>query len=284
VLGKVVLVTGANSGLGLVTARELARQGARVMMLCRDRARGAQALVEVAKVATGPAPELLLADLSSKASVRAVAKQVRARTASLDVLVNNAGAIFQTRRLSVDGVEMTFATNHLGPFLLTNLLLDRLSASGGGRIVNVAAHMPSSRFDFDNVQGERRYGFLSAYFSSKLANLIFTCDLARRLQDRDVTVNAVSPGPTSTNFAHDVTGPLAFFIQVMKRVAFPPPETAAQTIVYLASSPEVAGVTGQFFFRGHAVAMKPVARDPQVGARLWTLCAGLVDLMEGVRV
>jgi len=274
VLGKVVLVTGANSGVGFVTARELARQGAQVLMLCRDAGRGAQALAEVSRVATGAPPQLLLADLSSQADVRRVAGQVPAH---LDVLVNNAGAIFQTRELSVDGVEMTFATNHLGPFLLTNLLLDRLSAAGS-RIINVTAHAPRAEFDFDNVQGERRYGLFSAYFRSKIANLIFTCDLARRLEGAGVTVNAVTPGPTSTQFGRNITGPLALLIQFMKRWVFPPADKAARTMIDLASSPDVAGVSGRFFFRGKAGDMPPVACDPQVGMRLWRLCAELAGL------
>ena len=196
--GKSVLITGANSGIGFVTARELAKMGARVLMVCRDPVRGAQAQAAVATTATGPAPELLLADLSSQAAIHALGHDLHQRLAAIDVLVNNAGGIFAHREVTADGIERTFATNHLGPFLLTNLLLDLVRTGAGGRIVNVASESYSSKLDFDNLQGEKSYRFLSAYFRSKLENIIFTFDLAKRLHDAGVTVNCVSPGPSRT--------------------------------------------------------------------------------------
>jgi retinol dehydrogenase 12 len=280
-LGKIVLITGASSGIGLVTARELARMGAGVLMACRDAGRGARARLDVANAATGPAPELLLADISSQSAVRALAHDIRRRFAGIDVLINNAAAIHARRELTADGIERTFATNHLGPFLLTNLLLDLVCGGTGARIVNVAAETPLSRLEFDNLQGEKRYGFLSAYFRSKLENIIFTLDLAKRLQGTGVTVNCCSPGPTRTGFGDNMTGWPGLFPRLLKPL-FPSAEKGARTLIYLASSPEVAGVSGRFFLWQRARPTKPVTRDSEVAARLWRISAGLVGLpIEG---
>jgi NAD(P)-dependent dehydrogenase (short-subunit alcohol dehydrogenase family) len=275
--GKVVLITGANSGVGFVTARELANRGARVLMVCRDPERGSRAQAEVAKAATGAAPELLLADMSSQQSVRALAAEIRRRVAAVDVLINNAAGIFTHRELTADGIEKTFATNHLGPFLLTNLVLDLVCASSGGRIVNVAADGYPSKLDFDNLQSEKSHFFLGAYFRSKLENLIFTFDLAKRLQGTGVTVNCVSPGPARTRFGDNLTG-LSSLLPRLAKPLFPSPEKGARTMIYLAASPEVAGVSGRFFFRQRAKRTKPVTRDTEVAARLWRVSADLVGL------
>jgi NAD(P)-dependent dehydrogenase (short-subunit alcohol dehydrogenase family) len=275
--GKIALITGANSGIGFVTAVELAKMGARVLMVCRDGERGAHARAAVAKAASGAAPELLLADISSQKSIRALADDVSQRFASIDVLINNAGGIFANRELTTDGIERTFATNHLGPFLLTNLLLDRVSAGTGGRIVNVASESYPSKLDFGNLQGERSYGFLNAYFRSKLENIIFSLDLAQRLQPSGVTVNCMSPGPTSTRFGDNMTGLAGLFPRLAKKL-FPSPEKGARTLVYLASSPEIAGVSGRFFLRQRVRSTKPVTHDREVAAQLWRVSAELVGL------
>jgi NAD(P)-dependent dehydrogenase (short-subunit alcohol dehydrogenase family) len=275
--GKIALITGANSGIGFVTAVELAKMGARVLMVCRDGERGARARAAVAKAASGAAPELLLADISSQKSIRALADDVSQRFASIDVLINNAGGIFANRELTTDGIERTFATNHLGPFLLTNLLLDRVSAGTGGRIVNVASESYPSKLDFGNLQGERSYGFLNAYFRSKLENIIFSLDLAQRLQPSGVTVNCMSPGPTSTRFGDNMTGLAGLFPRLAKKL-FPSPEKGARTLVYLASSPEIAGVSGRFFLRQRVRSTKPVTHDREVAAQLWRVSAELVGL------
>lgn len=274
--GKVVVVTGANSGIGFVACRELAKMGATVLLVCRDAQRGARALETVAQSATGEPPELLLADLASQAAVRALADDLHRRPA-IDVLINNAGAIFARRELTGDGIEKTFATNHLGPFLLTNLVLDLVGARPGGRIVNVAAESFLSALNFDNLQGEKRYGFLSAYFRSKLENIIFSFDLAERLKATGITVNCLSPGLTNTRFGHEMTGPVSLFPRYVKKL-FPSAETGARTLIYLASAPELDGISGQFFLRQRARKTKPVTRDAEVAARLLSISAELVRL------
>jgi NAD(P)-dependent dehydrogenase (short-subunit alcohol dehydrogenase family) len=278
--GKTVLITGANSGVGLAAAIALARMGARILMICRDARRGADALDVVADAASEAGPVLLLADMSSQKSIRALAEEVRRRFLVIDVLINNAGGIFAERGLSVDGIERTFATNHLGPFLLTNLVIDLVKAAGAARIVNVAAEAYPGRLEFDNLQGERRYGFLNAYFRSKLENIIFSFELARRLEGSGVTANCMSPGPTRTQFGDNMTGLPGLFPNV-KRL-FPGPETGARTLVYLASSPEVEGVSGRFFLRQRARRTKPVTLDREIAARLWRISAELVGLPDEV--
>jgi len=277
--GKIVLITGANSGVGFATAVALARVGARVLMVCRDGKRGEAARATVADAAGGAAPELLLADMSSQQSVRALADEIRRRENKIDVLINNAGGMFAERALTVDGIEKTFATNHLGPFLLTNLIIDLVRAASGGRIINVAAEAYPGKLDFDNLQGERQYGFLSAYFRSKLENIIFTVELARRLNGSGVTVNCMSPGPTRTGFGSNMTGLAGLFPRLTK-IWFPGPEVGARTLIHLASSPEVRGVSGRFFLRKRARRTKPVTLDPEVAARLWRISAELVGLPD----
>jgi NAD(P)-dependent dehydrogenase (short-subunit alcohol dehydrogenase family) len=275
--GKTVLITGANSGIGFVTARELARTGARVLMVCRDNERGANARAAAAQAATGAAPELLLADMSSLQAIRALADDVCQRFSTIDVLINNAAAIFAERGLTADGIERTFATNHLGPFLLANLVIDLIRAGTGARIVNVATEVYPSKLDFDNLEGENSYGFLSAYFRSKLANIIFSLELARRLKDSGVSVNCMSPGPTSTRFGDNMSGLAGLFPRLLKKL-FPSAAVGARTLIYLASSPEVEGILGRFFLRQQARPTKPVTSDPEVAARLWRVSAELVGL------
>ena len=275
--GKTVLITGANSGIGFVTAVELAKMGARVLMVCRDTERGAHARAAVAQVASGAPPELLLADISSQQAIRALANEVRQRFPKIDVLINNAGGIFAESGFTANGIERTFATNHLGPFLLTNLLIDLVKTGTGGRIVNVVSESYPSRLDFGNLQGEKGYGFLSAYFRSKLENIIFSLDLAQRLQNSGVTVNCMSPGPTSTRFGDNMTGLAGLFPRLAKKL-FPSPEKGARTLIYLSSSPDVEGVSGRFFLRQRARRTKPVTSDAEVAARLWRVSSDLVGL------
>lgn len=280
--GKVVLVTGANSGVGFATARALAELGSAVIMVCRDPNRGDSAKDAVAKVATGPAPVLLLADLSSQAAVRVLAGEVRSRFQRIDVLISNAGAIFARRELTVDGIEKTFATNHLAPFLLTHLLLDLVLAAPTGRIVIVASESHSSKIDLDNLQGEKKYNFLGAYNRSKLANILFTYELARRLDGTGVTANCLSPGPVKTRFGDNMTGLPRLFPLLMKRlpILFVAPDKGASTSIYLASSPEVAGLSGKFFLRGREARTKPISYDHDIAAQLWSISEKLTALKQ----
>lgn len=277
--GKIVLITGANSGVGFVTARSLAELGAEVIMVCRDRARGDLARKEIARGAAGPEPMLLLADLSSQAAIHKLADEVRARLRRIDVLINNAGAIFGQREMTDDGIEKTFAINHLAPFLLTNLLLELVQAAPRGRILVVASESHSGSLAFDNLQGERRYNFFGAYNRSKLGNILFTYELARHLKDTGTTVNCLSPGPTVTPFANNLTGLPALLPRLLKRIPYllRSPEKGAETLIYAASSPELEGVSGRFFLRCRETKTKKVTYNTEIAARIWRvseeLCA-----------
>jgi NAD(P)-dependent dehydrogenase (short-subunit alcohol dehydrogenase family) len=276
--GKTVLVTGASSGIGLAAATALARMGARVLMVCRDAGRGERARAAVAGPATGPAPQLWLADLSSQRQIHRLAETLHRQSCEIDVLINNAAAIFAQRELTEDGIEKTFATNHLAPFLLTLLVGDLIVA--GGRIVNVASEDHATKLEFDNLGGEKHYNFLAAYRRSKLCNILFTYELARRMKGAGITVNCVSPGPTGTRFGYNMAGLAGLVPRVFMPVAglFVSPEQGAHTLVHLASSPDVAGITGQFFLRMQKRQTKPVTYDTQAAARLWDTSANLAGL------
>jgi NAD(P)-dependent dehydrogenase (short-subunit alcohol dehydrogenase family) len=274
---KTIVITGASSGLGLAIARQLAATGARLVMVSRDPARGRAAREQVTSVATGPEPIFLAADLSSQESIRGLAAVLHGRFTSIDVLINNAGTASGTRDLTVDGFEKTFATNHLGPFLLTNLLLDLLPS--GGRVVNTVSETHSGRIEWDNLQGERRYTFFSAYARSKAAEILFTYELARRLQGTGITANCFTPGPTASGFGRGTRG----FIRVMStlvNVIGRRPEVSARTGVYLALSPEMEGVSGQYFHHDRPARSKSVTYDVQIAARLWAVSEALTGAGE----
>ncbi len=272
---RIVVVTGANSGIGFETARGLAKLGAEVVLVCRDTARGGAAQKELAKVSAGPAPTLLLADLSSQSAIRAVSAEIRARFSRVDVLINNAGAAFPKRGLTVDGIEKTFAVNHLAPFLLTHLLLDLLRAAPAARIIGVTSDLHSGTIDFDDLQSERRYSWLRAYALSKLGNILFTKELARRVAGTALTANCLEPGPAVTRFGRGAGGTLGIVARMMQLAAFlriaASTEEGARTPVYLASSPEAARVSGRYFRKCREVAPKPIADDVAVAARLWEI-------------
>jgi NAD(P)-dependent dehydrogenase (short-subunit alcohol dehydrogenase family) len=278
---KTALVTGSSAGVGFVTARALAERGATVLMVSRDPDHAAVALEAVRAVATGPAPRVLLADLSSMDSVRALASSVRGQCDHLDVLINNAAAVFRRREMTVDGIEKTLATNHLAPFLLTNLLLDRVRSAPAGRIVNVASESHASEIHWDNLEGERGYNFFRAYLLSKACNLLFTYELARRLAGTAVTVNAVSPGPTMTSFGRGEGGPVVLLRALMRVLRFVgiagTPERGARTMIHLACSDEVEHVTGRFFVRGRERRTNRITHDADVAARLWRASEALCD-------
>jgi NAD(P)-dependent dehydrogenase (short-subunit alcohol dehydrogenase family) len=280
--GKVCLVTGATSGIGLVTARELARQGARVVLVGRSHEKLDAVLQQIrAETGSQQKAEALLADLSCQEQVRDLARQFQERHQRLDVLVNNAGGMWLKRELTTDGIERTFAVNHLAYFLLTNLLLDVLKASAASapaRVVNVssAAHKRAT-LDFDNLQGERSYGGWRQYCRSKLMNLLFTYELARRLEGTAVTANALHPGFVATGFAGN-NGWRGRLIQLAARLFGLSVEQGARTIVYLASSPEVAGVSGRYFVRERAVDSSSASYDQAAAKRLWQLSAAMTGL------
>ncbi|MCW5849754.1 MAG: SDR family oxidoreductase [Anaerolineae bacterium] len=269
--GKVVLVTGATAGIGEVTTRELARLGATVVGVARNPQKAAQ-VAQTIQAATGVQVNFLIADLSSLAQVRHLADEFKRKYNRLDVLINNAGAVNTSRRETVDGYEMTFALNHLSYFLLTNLLLDLLQASAPSRIVNVSSDASrGGRINFDDIEGRRGYSGWSAYSQSKLANILFTFELARRLQGTGVTANVLHPGFVATNFGHNNGGLMALGLGLFQRVAALKPDQGAATQIYLASSPEVEGVTGRYFDKSKAVQAPPAAYDEAAARRLWEL-------------
>jgi NAD(P)-dependent dehydrogenase (short-subunit alcohol dehydrogenase family) len=276
--GKTCLVTGATSGIGKAAARELARQGAAVVVSGRNPEKCTATVQDIQRETGNPSVDFLLADLSSQREVRQLAEDFKSRYQRLDVLVNNAGAIVLSRRQSVDGIEMTFALNHLSYFLLTNLLMDSLRSSNPSRVVNVSssAHQ-QARIDFEDLQGAHRYRGWSAYGRSKLANLLFTFELARRLEGTGVTANAVHPGLVATGLLTN-NGLAGRLMNLGLRVAGRGVAAGAETIVYLASSPEAAGVTGEYFVEKKAVPSSQAARDAAAAGRLWQISAELTGL------
>ena len=277
--GKTVLVTGATSGIGLEASVALARQGARVVMVGRDRAKTELAAVAVTARA-GVKPEAqLLCDFSSQASIRALAGQVLERCERVDVLVNNAGGVNKTRRLSADGIEATFAVNHLGYFLLTNLLLDRLVRSAPARVVTVASvgHRHGT-LDFDDLGYERGYSIMKAYARSKLANVLFAAELARRLEGTGVTSNSLHPGAVATNIWSGAPLWAKPIILLLFRPFFISAEKGGSYIVRLAASPELDGVTGKYFEEGRRVEPAPLAQDAALARGLWDVSGSMVGL------
>lgn len=280
--GRTCLVTGATGGIGMQTALRLAMLGATVIIVGRDPARAAAAASELRRRAPLAQAETLTADLSSLEQVRALASQVQASCDRLDVLVNNAGVISMRRQLTAEGLETTFATNHLGPFLLTCLLRGLLERSAPARVVTVssAVHRQVRAIGWDDLACGRRAGQGQAYPLSKLANILFTAELARRLAGTGVTANCLHPGFVRTGLGRDVTGPLGAVVQIALRLR-PGPAAGAVTPVYLASSPEVAGVTGGYFVRSRLAEPSALARDPEAAARLWALSEQLAGLTPG---
>ncbi|MBV8528432.1 MAG: SDR family NAD(P)-dependent oxidoreductase, partial [Candidatus Dormibacteraeota bacterium] len=273
------VITGASSGIGLVTARELSAAGYEVVMISRESEHATAARAIVAEAAAGPAPVQYLTDLASQAQVRAVAAKIRSRYDRVDVLINNAGTSLSERELTEDGIERTLAVNHLAPFLLTRLLLDLVVRAPAGRIVMVSSETHSGKLDFDKLQGEKRYNFFAAYTRSKLENILFAYELARRLEGTRVTVNALSPGPARSRFGDNMTGFPLLFSKAMKRTPlFKSPEKAARTSIYLATSPDVEGVTGKFFMHCKERRSKRITHDLEVAARLWTVSEQLTGL------
>src|SRR5579863_10050278 len=250
--GKICMVTGANSGIGKATALALAQMGATVVMVCRDRARGEEAKSEITTKSRNNAVDLLQADLSSQRSIRQLVENFQHHYTQLHVLINNAGAgaAFTGRRETVDGLEMTFAVNYLAPFLLTNLLLDVLKTSAPARIVNVSSNSHKAGYiQMDDLQEEQHYRSMRVYGQAKLAVVLFTYELARRLQGTGVTANCLHPGFVATQFGQSGAGPVfRLLVKVIGSFGTSPQE-GAKTSIYLASSPEVEGVTDKYFVK-----------------------------------
>lgn len=276
--GRVCVITGANSGIGFATAKALVQEGATVVVCARNPERGEQAVERLREANPDADIGLQLLDLASLASVRRGAAELLATYPQIHVLINNAGLILGDRRVTEDGFEATMGTNHLGPFLLTHLLVDRLEANAPARIVNISsvAHAAARRgLDFDDLHYERRpYASFGAYAASKLANIYFTVALARRLEGRGVTVNALHPGVIRSGFGRD--GDTGSFFGTLVKIGGPlltSPEKGARTSIYLASSDEVEGISGQYFVREKARRPAKIARDEAAAERLWRISA-----------
>ncbi|HEY1012610.1 MAG TPA: SDR family oxidoreductase [Herpetosiphonaceae bacterium] len=270
--GKTCLVTGATAGIGEVTATALAGMGARVLLVSRDQRRGDETLARIRQAHPAADVSFLQADLSSQAEIRRLAAEVLARLDRLDVLVNNAGAVFMERKESVDGIEMTLALNHINYFLLTNLLLPLLKASAPARIVSVAstAHKMTG-LNFDDLQGRRSFNGMVIYGQSKLANIVWTNELARRLAGSGVTANSLHPGVVATKFGHNNQGLAARLAVLAFKVFGLSPEKGARTSIHLASSPAVEGVTGTYFVNRKPAKPAKQALDPAAGKLLWEI-------------
>lgn len=263
---RICLVTGANSGIGLATAAGLARQGARVVLACRNPERGEAARREIAETTGNRNVDLLIADLSSQRDVRRLAEQVRERYGRLHVLVNNAGGLFPKRQTSPDGFEMTLAVNYLSPFLLTHLLLEELEKGGRARVVNVASEVQAKRLDPEDLPNPAAYGSFQAYGQAKLAVVLMTYYLAVRVRERGITVNALHPGVVYTPQASRVA---PAFARPLMKLFMASPEKGARTSLYLASSPEAESLTGRYFKDGKPKRSVPVSYDEELQRRLY---------------
>ncbi len=277
--GKVCVITGATSGIGQVAAEQLAARGMRLVVVARERARGEATLARLAKCGPGVTHSLHVADLSRIAETKRVAADIAAAEPRIDVLINNAGGILGARRLTEDGLERHFATNHVAYVVLTHGLRERLFASVPARVINTAsaAHQ-GGRLDFDDLQLARGYNTIFAYECSKLCNILFTRELARRWTGSGVTVNCFHPGFTATRIGN-AAGMLSVFIRIAKLFAISP-ERGARTLVYLATSPEVANTTGGYFADNRLIAPSFAAEDDAAAKRLWAETAKLAGLDE----
>ena len=276
--GATVVITGATSGIGEVAADRLAAKGARIVLIARDRARGEEVLKHLHAIAPHAAHAVHYADLSKMRETKKVATEILQAEPHIDVLINNAGAMFNSRRVTDDGLEMTFATNHLSYFVLANILKARMTA--GGRIVCTAsdAHK-GARLDFEDLQSAKGYSGFGVYGRSKLCNILFTRELARRLDGTGITANCLHPGFVATRFGNQSGGVLSLAIRAAKNFALTP-EQGAETIIYLASSPDVAGVTGGYFYKCRPAAPTREAQNDGDAKRLWDISARLAGMAD----
>jgi NAD(P)-dependent dehydrogenase (short-subunit alcohol dehydrogenase family) len=276
--GKICLITGGNSGIGKATALGLASLNGTVVIVSRDKDKGEAALLEIRTRSGNKNVDAMVADLSSQDSVRELAHDFKVRYKKLHVLINNAGIFLPKRVPTIDGLETTFATNHLGHFLLTNLLLDMLKASAPSRIINLtsSAHY-GTEMNFEDLQGEKKYSGYHAYSQSKLANVLFTYQLAKQLEGTGITVNCLHPGVVRTGFGRDQRGLMSILVTVARPFMISP-DRAARAAIYLATSPELAGVTGKFFSRGKEQKSSAESYDAASAERLWNVSFELTKL------
>src|SRR5262245_27280606 len=273
--GRVCLVTGANSGIGKATALSLAKRGATVVMVCRNRDRGEVARADIVKQSGSASIDLRITDLSSQSAIHQLAEVVKATYPVLHVLINNAGLNLSRRTMTVDGIETTFAVNHLAPFLLSQLLLDALKAAAPARIINITSGLLQP-IAFDDLRREKRYRAMEVYAQSKMANLLFTYAFAQRIEGSGVTVNCVTPGLVRTNLGRDARGLFRLFLSVMRPV-MKTPEQAAEAVLYLASSPAMAGVSGKCFAGTNETSPASTADDVAAAERLWRISVQLTQ-------
>jgi NAD(P)-dependent dehydrogenase (short-subunit alcohol dehydrogenase family) len=278
--GKTVVITGGTSGIGEVAAEALAQMGARIILVARNRSRADATLARLRRGGPGAAHSTYLADLTRLAEMKRVAAEIANREPPIDILINNAGALFGTRRLTEDGLEYTFALNHMAYFVVTEGLRERLLVSGGARIINTAsaAHQRAT-LDFDDLQSANGFRATKAYSRSKLCNILFTRELARRVHDTGVTANCLHPGFVATRFADESGGLISRFAWLAKFFAISPAE-GAQTIIYLASSPEVANMTGKYFYKCRPTTPSAAALDDRAALALWQRSAALAGIKE----
>jgi NAD(P)-dependent dehydrogenase (short-subunit alcohol dehydrogenase family) len=279
--GKVCMVTGSTSGIGLAAAMGLARQKATLIVVGRNPEKGADIVNRIRQMTNNPAVAFMQADLSSQEQIHILAGEFNKLHPHLDILINNAGGLFMKRTLSVDGIEMSFALNYLAGFLLSHLLLDALKASGAGRIVNVSsfAHL-YVKIDLEDLENKKRYWGFRAYARAKLAEILFTYELARRLKSSPVTVNALSPGLVATHFGSNNRGVTRWLIPMGLKMIASSPEAGARTAVYLASSAKVAGMTGKYFAKNKPVRSSSITYDEAIAKRLWNVSVKLTGLVQ----
>jgi len=280
---KICLVTGANSGIGKEMALALAITGAHVIMVCRNAEKSRVALEQIKAISGSKSIDLLIADLSSHAEIRSLAKTIHDRYSMLHVVINNAGLVLYKKKLSTEGIELTLTTNHLGPFLLTNLLLDLLEKGAPSRIINVSSAIHKwGKIDLDDLQFERRkYHFMKAYAQSKLLMNIVTFELAQRLEGTGITVNCVHPGAVKTGLGSDKSHHMALkFVDRMIKFFFITPQEAAKTLLYLALSPEMKDISGKYFVKGKPVPSSPISYDPVFAKKVWEISEKLVGYLR----
>ena len=275
--GKVCLVTGATDGIGKVSARVLAELGAKVIIVGRNPEKSAIVLAELRSISGNENIDLLMADLAVMQEVRDLAEQVISRYDRIDVLLNNAGGYFTKHEITSDGLEMTFALNHMSYFLLTNKLMELLKYSAPARIVNVSsdAHYGVD-MEFENLNGEQEYKAWKAYQKSKLANVLFTYELLKKVP-ADITVNCLHPGFVATNFGHNIGGFFGPVVKIAQRISAIDPEEGAKTSIFLCSAPEVKGVSGKYFYKCQPKTSSRESRNKDTGKRLWQISSDLAS-------